>query len=180
MMKRNISKIERSLCDCYSEWINHNDTRSDCLRHKLGHVYYSSIIGRFTSCVLAKKNFENYMVFLLMGGNNHAQWPHMAEPSTASRFFVPIVALGVRVVTSPRSDAHAASGDREQDLPDWLQPITEGLVERESGSSGSGGQTFRKTPLPYIPETFEQIWRATWSFNNSAQKSSKVSLSVAH
>ena len=23
------SKIERSFCDCYSEWINHYDTRSD-------------------------------------------------------------------------------------------------------------------------------------------------------
>ena len=31
-----------------------------------------------------------------------------------------------------------ASEGREQDIPDLLQPLTEGLVERHSGSSGSG------------------------------------------
>ena len=30
-----------------------------------------------------------------------------------------------------------ASGDREQDVPGWLQPFTEGLVEGEAGSPGS-------------------------------------------
>ena len=28
-----------------------------------------------------------------------------------------------------RSDAEAASGDREQDIPDWLQPFADGLAE---------------------------------------------------
>ena len=46
---------------------------------------------------------------------------------------VRIVVRGVIVDTIPRSDADAASGDhREQDVPDWLQPFTEGLVEGES------------------------------------------------
>ena len=50
---------------------------------------------------------------------------------------VPIVLLGMVVDNSPRSDADAASGDqaptasgdRKQDIPDWLQPLSEGLVE---------------------------------------------------
>ena len=50
---------------------------------------------------------------------------------------VPTVVPGVVVETSLRSDADAASGDRtptasgdrEQDFPDWLKPFTEGLVE---------------------------------------------------
>ena len=60
-----------------------------------------------------------------------------------------------------RSDAEAASrdrapiasGDREQDLPDWRHPFTEGLVEAEaeSGSSGRAGGTIPKTPPPHIP-----------------------------
>ena len=47
---------------------------------------------------------------------------------------VPMIVLGVIVDTSPRSDATAASGDRqqtasgdrEQDIPHWLQPLTDG------------------------------------------------------
>ena len=64
---------------------------------------------------------------------------------------VPIVELEVIVDTSPRSDADAASGDRpptasgdrEQDIPDWLQSFTEGPVEGTSGSSGSAGETIK-------------------------------------
>ena len=69
--------------------------------------------------VLSLRNIEKHMVFLRL-------------------------VSGVIVNTNPRIDANAASGDRlptasgdrEQDIPDWLQPFTEGLVERESGSSG--------------------------------------------
>ena len=47
-----------------------------------------------------------------------------------------MVVLGVIDYTSPRSDADAAWGhralavseDREQDIPDWLVPFTEGVV----------------------------------------------------
>ena len=67
--------------------------------------------------------------------------------------FVPMLVLGVFVVTSTRSDADATSGDQpptasedqEQDIPDWLQPFTEGLEEGESGSSSSAGVRIRKT-----------------------------------
>ena len=61
--------------------------------------------------------------------------------------------LGVIVGTRPRSGADAASGDptptasgdREQDFPDWLQPFTEGQAKGESESSGSaGGKQFPK------------------------------------
>ena len=62
-----------------------------------------------------------------------------------------VVVLGVIVDASPRSDADAASGDREQDIPDWLQPLTEGLVEGESGSSGTARKKNPKTLPPHIP-----------------------------
>ena len=53
-----------------------------------------------------------------------------------------------------------ASGDRKQDIPDWLRPFTEGLVEGESGSSGSAGETSPKnTASTHSSETLEQIWR---------------------
>ena len=50
-------------------------------------------------------------------------------------------------LTGPRSDADAASGNREQDLPDWRQPFTEGLEEGESVSSSSAGETIP----PHLP-----------------------------
>ena len=58
-----------------------------------------------------------------------------------SEDMAPIVLLGIIVDASFRSDTDAASGDRapkasgdrEQDLPDWLLPCTEG-VERENSS----------------------------------------------
>ena len=43
-----------------------------------------------------------------------------------------------------------ASGDREQDSPDWPQPFTEDVVVGESGSSGSAGE-IPKTPPLHIP-----------------------------
>ena len=89
----------------------------------------------------------------------------------ASRKLVPTVVPGVIVDTSRSSDDDAASGDRppiasgdrEQDIPDWLQPFTEGLVEGESGSPDSAGETIPKTP-PHIPARFK----------NAAPKSSKA------
>ena len=68
--------------------------------------------------------------------------------------------------TGPRSDAQAASGDqaptasgdREQDLPDWLQPSTEGLVEGESLSSGSVGETIPKTLVAHVPARPSNNW----------------------
>ena len=35
----------------------------------------------------------------------------------------------------------ASFEDREKDIPDWSHTFTEGLVEGESGSSGSAGET---------------------------------------
>ena len=65
--------------------------------------------------------------------------------------FVPTVLPRGIVDTSPRSDADAASVDGEEDLPDSLQPFTDGLIERESGSPGSVGETIPKTLAPHIP-----------------------------
>ena len=81
----------------------------------------------------------------------------MAPSPKASRFFsadlvVPGVIFSTRVPKAVQmqhreTDPPTAPGeDRLQDLPDWLQPFTEGLVERESGSSGSAGETTPKTP----------------------------------
>ena len=72
---------------------------------------------------------------------------------------VPIVAPGFSVNARPRSDADAASedraptasGEREQDLPDCLQPFTGGLAEGESGTSCAAGETFPSTHPPHIP-----------------------------
>ena len=66
--------------------------------------------------------------------------------------------------TSPGSDADAASGgppptasgDREQDIPDWFQPFTVGLVERSSVSSSSAGETIPKTSPPHNPARLKQ------------------------
>ena len=84
------------------------------------------------------------------------------------------------VDTSPRSDADAASGDRpptalgdrEQDIPDWLPPFTEGLVEGESGSSGSVGESIPNTLPPHLPAKPKQ----KQALNNTAQQSSKIHL----
>ena len=76
------------------------------------------------------------------------------------RFALEVV-LGVIVDTSFSSNADAHSGDRpsttsgrrDQDIPDWLQPFTEGLVEGDLGSSGSASYFISKTPLPHVPAT---------------------------
>ena len=125
----------------YSEWNNHNDRRSDCLRHNFGHVDYSSIYGSFTSCTPARIFFEKNM-----GIPTNARKPF-------GRTWIHFI-----VGTRPRSDANAASGDRpptasgdrEQDTPHWLQPFTEGVVEGESGSSGSAGERVPTTPPGHI------------------------------
>ena len=46
------------------------------------------------------------------------------------------------------------AGDREQDIPDWLQPLTEGLVEGTCGSSGSAGETIPKIPSSSFQRDF--------------------------
>ena len=56
--KRNNSDIDRVLYDYYSEWNNHDDRRSCCLRQRFGHVGHSSIVGSFSSCALARKFSE--------------------------------------------------------------------------------------------------------------------------
>ena len=84
-----------------------------------------------------------------------------------SETVVQTVVLGVIVDTSPRGGADAAAG--KQDLPDWLQPFTGGLVEGESGSSGGAGE--QSTSSAYSTDTLEQIWMEAPGFNNSAQKS---------
>ena len=61
------------------------------------------------------------------------------------------VGPGVAVGTSPRSDADAASRDRPPTASGDREPFAEGLVERESGSSGSAGETIPKTPVSQIP-----------------------------
>ena len=81
----------------------------------------------------------------------------MAKSSIASRKFSSTVVPGVTVDTSLRSGADAASGDRaptasgdrEQDLLDWLQPFTEGLVDGESGSSGCWCDNSQNTSFTY-------------------------------
>ena len=52
--KGNNSKIEKSLYDHQSKWNNHDDRRRCCLRQRFGRGDCSSIIGKFTRCILAK------------------------------------------------------------------------------------------------------------------------------
>ena len=83
----------------------------------------------------------------------------------------PLVVPGVIVDTSPRSDVNAASGDRpptssgdrEQNIPNWLQPFTEGLVEGKYASSGSAGETIAKTLPPFIPARLSH--KSGWKHN---------------
>ena len=75
----------------------------------------------------------------------------MANSPNASRlmlyrWFIPGVAVG----TSPRSDADAASRDRPPTASGDREPFAQGLVEGESGSSGSAGEKMPKTPLSHI------------------------------
>ena len=62
-----------------------------------------------------------------------------------------MVVPAVIVEPSPRSNAEATSGDRDHQIPDWLQAFTEGVVEGESESSRTAGETSPKTPPPHIP-----------------------------
>ena len=64
--------------------------------------------------------------------------------------------------------APTASGDQEQDIPDWLEQFTESLVEGESGSSSSASETAPNTHPPHLSarlsnksggETFVFIFR---------------------
>ena len=54
-----------------------------------------------------------------------------------------------------------ASRDRKQDIPERIQPLEEGLVEGESGSSSSAGEAIPKTTPPRSCKTLEQICRKT-------------------
>ena len=45
----------------------------------------------------------------------------------------------------------ADSFSREQDIPDWFQPFTEWLVEGDSRSSDSAGETIHETLPPHFP-----------------------------
>ena len=132
------------------------------LRHRLGHVYYSSIIGWLTSCVLAKKNVANYMVFppnvrtqsrtmTTHGRTIHRKPVFVYRKSHLDRHKSPMrctYCIGRPRAGSSRltSAIHGRTGRRRI----WI------ILQ--------WWQTIRKTPLPYIPETFEQIWRATWGF----------------
>ena len=51
-----------------------------------------------------------------------------------------------------------ASGNRQEDVSDWLQPFTEGAVDGESGSSSSAGEPIsQNTSSTYATKTFEQL-----------------------
>ena len=112
------------------------------------------MIGRFTSCTLAMQFFAKNAHVNQGWGNIHCK----------ADTCVPIVAPGVPVGTSPRSDADAASGDRppEQDVPDWFQTFTERLVEGASVSSSSAGDTIltqTKTGFNNTAQNADGRWR---------------------
>ena len=68
------------------------------------------------------------------------------------------------VDTCPRSDADvasAASANRKQHDPDWLQPFKGGRVEGESGSSSAGGKIPKNTSSTNSNETLQQSWTET-------------------
>ena len=191
---RCISEIERILYDYYGEWVNHYDRRSYCPRQRFEHVYFRPITGRLTCCTLARHMFVKKMVILMKGLKilAHIDQTWLTQQLQVGQR-VPIVVLGVIVDTVSRSDAEAASwdrastasGEREQDLPGWLEPFTERLAKGDSGSSGSDWETFPSTPPPHIPASlwdthliysfFEgpQLWNIqTHKITNSMQTES--------
>ena len=120
--KREIWKSKEVCSIIDGGWINHYDRRSCCLRERMN--------GRKTI--------------------NHIDQTWQYDQLQVGTCVPTVLPRGI-VDTSPRSDADAASVDREEDLPDSLQPFTDGLIERESGSSGSAGETIPKTLAPHIP-----------------------------
>ena len=117
-------------------WNNHHDRSSFCLRQQIGHVdYISWKIHQFYS------RWEHHTNNVGFPTNGRKQLTTLAKDGTSfhctSELCVSTVVLGVIVDTSPRSDADAASGDRPptasgdqwQDITDWLQSFTEGLIQ---------------------------------------------------
>ena len=91
-----------------------------------------------------------------------------------SENYVVMVVPRVIVRPSPRRNSEAASGDRaptasgdrEYDIPRWLQPFKEGLAEGEAGSSGSAGETIPNTLLPHSPAISKQTQDSTIQLKN--------------
>ena len=107
-------------------WNNHDDRWSYCLRQSFGHVDYSSIMWKVHQLQSREKIFAKTMFFQKWNENNY---PHFSSGWTnihwKSDHCVPTVVHGVIVDASPRSD-----GTESKIFPDWLEPFTEGPVER--------------------------------------------------
>ena len=87
---------------------------------------------------------------------------------------VPRAVPGVVVDASPRRVAEAASGerptapgDREQDMPDWLQPLTERTGGRRSLDHPAVlVKRFPKTLPPHVPAKLKQAQGSAVLLNN--------------
>ena len=140
---------------------------SYCRRKGFGIVCDNPISERCPRRALAWRTKSRKQIFLQMEKGQSPALITTGKTTSMSDNFAPFVVPGVQFEPRVSSDAEFASGDQGQssgdrvqtdelldrwrNFPDWLQPFTEGLVEGESGSSGSAGETFPKTPPPQIP-----------------------------
>ena len=142
--KRNHAEIERVLYDHYRVWNRHQD---------------KSVYATDLDMLITVQSLEDSPAVLSQGtigkniGNPHERkdqpLPTFTKDGTYSLQigkFVPIVVLGVSVHTDRRQLRETES----KIFQTGLQPVMEGLVEGESGSSGSG-EAITKTFPPHIP-----------------------------
>ena len=118
--KKPSGKIKRMLYKYCGDWVNYYESRNYCLCQRFGNVYCRPITGRLTRGVLSPRLSENDKIINCKSENS-----------------VPMV--GPRVIVASGDRTPTASGDQKYDIPDWLQPFTEGL-----------GETIPNTP-PQIP-----------------------------
>ena len=154
MSKSDLIQSERVLCDYCTEWNNYYDRRSHCLCQGFGHVSSRPVVGRLTCRALARI-FCSAIKYSCGRKDSRSHKPNMTTSSIASRKVLCqwsyaeclLIQVPEAMQRQHRETERRQLRDREQDIPVWLQPFTEGLVEGASGSSSSAGETIPKKHL---------------------------------
>ena len=163
-MKGKNSEFERVLHDHYSEWNNHDDRRSYCLRQRFGHVDHGTIIGRLTCCTLVTKIMPRTRVFLRMEGKaiSHVNpvWKtyslQVGKLCTDSPTWSPCGHKSMKRCQFRIGPTADCFGRRSKIFQTDFSHSREALVEGGSGSSDKAGETITTTPLPHIPARLKQ------------------------
>ena len=124
--------------------------RGDGAFRRLGHVRHASVVGRFTSRFLSSGR-------LCVENGYRYEW----KPGESSFFpeskmrkrmkcqvekHGPLVVPGV--LSTKSGPEQTALGNSSLELPEWLEPFTEGMSE---GASSSSTDPVPTEPLPAIP-----------------------------